>query len=63
MSTPKPTALEEMFISIDLRLRLLELKMSLLAGETTEEQFKAKGLDLYAEIHRRHLGKKSKSVV
>ena len=64
MNTPnKNTALEELFLSVDLRLRLLELKMDLLAGETTEDQFKAKGLNLYSEIIQTHRGKKSKSAV
>lgn len=68
MSTPNLTALEQILQSIDLRLRLLELKMAFLAQDITSDEFIAQGVALYDEIRatpaaQKAAVEKSKSVV
>ena len=66
MSTPtNTTVLEKVLEHIDLRLRLLELKVELLTESITTEEFIAKGVAIYDELLKtpaaRKVAVKSKS--
>ena len=60
MSTPiNKTALEKIIEHIDLRLRLLELKVELLTESITTKEFIAKGVVIYDELLATHAAKKA----